>query len=166
MRRLLWTLLLLLPLVGHAGDLEETAVRAFRDIQKRSHANTWEYGGAIIWRNGELYYSAFARTDRKGDSISVTGAINSLLASDILVALYHTHPCLKGYWTGLYSLNDIIVQVYWNVPAFMLDQCTMDVHEFQLGIDKVTDTGRIVTLPNGQKMHLPAGRIVGNLNVN
>ena len=164
MLKLLCALLLFSPLMGFAGELEDTAVRAFQDVQTRSHSHDWEYGGAIIYRNGELYYSAFAHTDRRADYFNPTSTVKSLLASDILVALYHTHPCIKGYFTNLFSMNDIIVQLYWDVPAFMLDQCTMQVHEFQMGVDHVWDTGNTVTLANGKRMHLPAGRIVGKID--
>lgn len=165
MKWLLWVLLLLAPLIGHAGALEETVVNAFREIQHTSHHDIWEYGGIIVERNGQLMYPAIPHTDGKIDSLFFDMKV-LLQPGDVLRATYHTHPCSRDYWSGLFSVNDIMQSVAYRTPNFILDQCSGLVHEFWYGIDNVWDTGMTVIDTRSKEhklIHLPSGRIVGHL---
>jgi hypothetical protein len=163
MRWLLGGLLLLAPLIGHAGALEDAALEAFREIQHMAHHEIWEYGGIVIERNGHFMYPIVPRTDSLPDTVNIS--IPKLEPGDRLAATYHTHTCFpKQYWTYLYSINDLMQSAAYGVPNIMLDQCSGAVHEFWFGVDSVWASGQTVTNPkNNKKVHLPAGRIVGHL---
>jgi hypothetical protein len=163
MKWLLW-LLLLLPITLHGGGetLEGAAVKAFQLIQTLPGHAFWEYGGVIVIKDGRYYYSAFPTTNSKGDRVLVD--VKMMAGGNKLVGIYHTHPCVEDYWTELYSPNDLIQQMFFKVPSFILDQCKMEVHEIDLAVDNAHDTGRDVHTADGKRLiHLPAGRIVGHL---
>jgi hypothetical protein len=161
--RWLLGLLLLLPVTLHGtgGTLEGAATKAFQTIQTLPGHDLWEYGGIIVIKNGKYYFSAVPATDKKGDAVLVD--VLKLKGDSQLAGVYHTHPCLEDYWTGLYSFSDIIQQMYWKVPSFIYDACTKEIHEFDSSVDRVRDTGRNVQLDSGKVIHLPSGRIVGHL---
>ena len=162
MKRVLWLLPLLAPLLAHAGALEDTAIQAFLDIQHMEHHEIWEYGGIIVERKGSLMYPLVPVTSNSRDTVAINPKLES---GDRLLATYHTHTCFpRDYWTYLFSVNDLIQSAYYGVPIFMLDQCSGVIHEFQFGVDDVWATGKTVLNPqNHKKVHLPAGRIVGRL---
>jgi hypothetical protein len=150
-----------------ADVIQATAVRALRWAFYAPNGYRWEYSGILIRRNGELGYSVFPRTLKKVDAVEMDPP--KLKASgDMLVALYHTHPCSpREYFPQYYSPQDLISAFFWRVPAFILDECTGDVHEFDPGIDQVSDSGVVVDIQtkSGRTRHvrLPAGRVVGNI---
>lgn len=157
-------LLLLLPITLHGdegGKLEAAAIKAFQLIQTLPRHQIWEYGGVIVLDQGKYYYSAVPATSNKSDSVYID--VMNRAEGKKLVAVYHTHPCLPDYWTGLYSFNDLIQQAFFKVPSFMLDQCKMQIHEIDLAVDDPHATGRDVHVGNSEKtIHLPAGRIIGH----
>lgn len=158
-------LLFLFPITlysGEEGGLEAAVIKAFQLIQTLPGHAIWEYGGVIVLEQGRYYYSAVPATNNKPDSVYMD--VNNRAAGKHLVGVYHTHPCLPDYWTGLYSFNDLIQQAFFRVPSFILDQCKMEIHEIDLTIDDPHATGRDVHVGDSEKIiHLPAGRIVGHL---
>ena len=148
-------------------SIQGTAIRALRWAFYAPNGYRWEYSGILIRRNGELGYSAFPRTLKKVDAVEMDPA-KLRAPGDMLVALYHTHPCNpRDYFPQYYSPQDLISAFFWHVPTFILDECTGDVHEFDPTLDRVSDTGVVVDIQtiSGRTRHvrLPAGRIVGNI---
>jgi hypothetical protein len=75
------------------------------------------------------------------------------------IADYHTHPCIAGYATEVFSPSDLITNIIAQTVGFMGDLCTGKIHMFDPAIDK----------PNTKKMvegvWLTEGRIVGQLKL-
>jgi hypothetical protein len=118
-------------------------------------------------RDGAVMNNAFPRTLKRLDAVPMDAA-QQLSPGDTLVGLYHTHPCKsKQFLSGYYSPQDLISVFFYRVPSFILDECTGDVHEFDPATDQVRASGRVITITqsNGTSrlVHLPAGRIVGNI---
>ena len=148
-------------------SIQGTAVRALRWAFYARNGYRWEYSGILIRRNGQLGYSAFPRTLKKVDAVEMDPS-KQQAPGDMLVALYHTHPCNpRDYFPQYYSPQDLISAFFWHVPTFILDECTGEVHEFDPVLDRVSDTGVVVDIQtkSGRTRHvrLPAGRIVGNI---
>ncbi|MGH8217647.1 MAG: hypothetical protein ACREUT_03615 [Steroidobacteraceae bacterium] len=150
-----------------ADAIWATAVRALRWAFYAPNGYRWEYSGILIRRNGELGYSEFPRTLKKVDAVEMDPS-KQKAPGDMLVALYHTHPCKpREYFPQYFSPQDLISAFFWHVPTFILDECTGDVHEFDPAIDQARDTGVIVEIKTksgrSRRVRLPAGRIVGNI---
>ncbi len=168
-----WLLALLafavLPQLARADEsaMQATAVRALRWAFYAPNGYRWEYSGIITLRDGQLGYSAFPRTLKMLDAVEMDPE-KQRSPGDVLMALYHTHPCKpRDYFPEYFSPQDLISAFFWHVPTFILDECTGDVHEFDPNQDRARDTGVAVTITqkNGtlRKVRLPAGRIVGNI---
>jgi len=147
--------------------LQATAVRALRWAFYAPNGYRWEYSGIITLRSGTLGYSAFPRTLKMVDAVEMDPE-KQRVPGDVLVGLYHTHPCKpRDYFPEYFSPQDLISAFFWHVPTFILDECSGDVHEFDPLQDRARDTGVAVTITqkNGttRKVRLPAGRIVGNI---
>ena len=157
-----------LPLTASAADgLESAAVHALRWAFYAPNGHRWEYSGILVLRDGHIMNNAFPRTLKKVDAVAMD-ADKQLTPGDILVGLYHTHPCkTKEYFSEYYSPQDLISVYFYNVPSFILDECTGDVHEFDPAVDHARDSGTAVTVlrhdGTPRVVHLPAGRIVGNV---
>jgi hypothetical protein len=87
---------------------------------------------------------------------------------DILVGLYHTHPCNSdAYFPQYFSPQDLVSAFFWHVPTFILDECTGEVHEFDPLRDRAADTGTVVRVlrKDGSRtwVRLPSGRVVGDI---
>jgi hypothetical protein len=158
----------LAPAQAPAADaLGSAAVHALRWAFYAPNGHRWEYSGILVMHDGQIMNNAFPRTLRKVDAVAMD-AEKQLNPGDLLVGLYHTHPCkTKEYFSQYYSPQDLISVYYYNVPSFILDECTGDVHEFDPAIDHARDSGTVVTVTraNGtsREVHLPSGRIVGNV---
>jgi hypothetical protein len=157
------------PLDAVAADaaLESAAVHALRWAFYAPNGHRWEYSGILVMRNDQIMNNAFPRTLKKVDSVSMD-AYQQLAPDDMLLGLYHTHPCkTKEYFSQYYSPQDLISVYYYNVPSFILDECTGDVHEFDPAVDHARESGIAVTIKRRdgtpRVVHLPAGRIVGNI---
>lgn len=160
-------LAMLLSSCASAGTLEHTAIAALSDLRTQPHADEWEYSGVIVYRDGTYQYSGLPYTDNFRDHVRLH-IKEQLLPGDKLVAIYHNHPCYSTtLWTQYFSPADLISAKFYGVPAFMLENCTGAVHEFDWTVDTVKGSGADVgvTLPDGKKktLHLPSGRIVGNI---
>lgn len=164
-----FALALLVSACAPAGMLEHTAVAALHDLRTQPHAAEWEYSGVIVYRAGTYQYSGFPHTDHFRDH-TLLDVEGQMQPGDKLMAIYHNHPCYSTtLWTNYFSVTDIISAKFYGVPTFMLDVCTGDVHEFDWTVDKVKGSGADVGVitPSGAKkvLHLPSGRIVGNIGV-
>lgn len=147
--------------------LQPAAIHALRWAFYAPNGYRWEYGGILVLRNGEVMNNAFPRTLKKVDAVPMD-ADQQLNSGDVLVGLYHTHPCKsKEYFSEFYSPQDLISVYFYHVPSFILDECTGDVHEFDPAVDHARDSGTVVTIRRldgtPRLVHLPAGRIVGNI---
>ncbi len=147
--------------------IQETAVRALRWAFYAPNGYRWEYSGILIRRSGQLGYTLSPRTLKKVDAVEMDPS-KQQAPGDMLVALYHTHPCKpREYFPQYYSPQDLISAFFYHVPTFILDECTGDVHEFDPAIDQVGDTGVLVEIQtrSGRTRHvrLPAGRVIGNI---
>lgn len=165
----LFALSLLLATTASAGTLEHTAVAALKYLRQQPHAAEWEYSGVIVYRAGTYQYSGFPHTDQFRDHVKLD-IKGQVLPGDKLVAIYHNHPCYSTtLWVQYFSPADLMSAKFYNVPAFLLDTCTGDVHMFDWNVDTIKGSGADVkvTTPQGEKkiLHLPAGRIVGNIGV-
>ena len=146
--------------------LQELAVRALKQAHDEPNGSVYEHGGMLIENQGTLRFMEPFPENDSPDSVH-TYDKRKLLAGDMMVGTYHTHPCMAGYYHQYFSTADVIVAMFTSVPAFMLDECTGEVHEFFAAIDDIHDTGDDVPVRNSRCeriiRHLPAGRIVGNI---
>lgn len=166
MRALLLAALLLAG-SAHAGPLEQAAVNALRDARTQPNGERWEYSGVIVMRDGMYQHPMFPRTDGKIDRVGYSPE-QFIKPGDYLLALYHTHPCYRGYWSQYFSRADLVAPMFYHVPAFVLDACTGAVHVFDWRHDKPDATGVDVVVDAGgknRKVHLTAGRLVGNIGI-
>jgi len=150
-----------------ANGLAPAAVHALRWAFYAPNGHRWEYSGILVVRDGEIMNNAFPRTLKKLDAVPMD-ADKQLNPGDKLVGLYHTHPCkTKEYFSQYYSPQDLISVYFYNVPSFILDECTGEVHEFDPAVDRPHDSGVNVTIKRldgtPRLVHLPAGRVVGNV---
>jgi hypothetical protein len=148
------------------SDIQALAVHALRWAFYYPNGYRWEYSGVISLHHGELRHSSYPRTLKQVDAVGMD-ADRMHEPGDTLVALYHSHPCAsRTYYSEYFSPNDLISVFFYNVPSFILDECTGDVHEFDPAQDKVR-SGKVEWIKrkdgSSRKIYLPAGRIVGNI---
>jgi proteasome lid subunit RPN8/RPN11 len=158
----------LLPLPSLADDsqLESVAVRALRWAFYASNGYRWEYSGILVIHDGQLRYSP-SSTLKQVDAVEMD-VEKQRTPGDILVGLYHTHPCKSDeYFPQYFSPQDLVSAFFWHVPTFILDECTGEVHEFDPLRDRAADTGTVVRVlrKDGTRtwVRLPAGRVVGDI---
>jgi len=161
------TALLPLPSIADEQNLEAVAVRALRWAFYASNGYRWEYSGILVIHNGQLRYSASPDTLKQVDAVEID-VEKQRTPGDILVGLYHTHPCNPDeYFPQYFSPQDLVSAFFWHVPTFILDECTGDVHEFDPLRDRAADTGTVVRVlrKDGKRtwVRLPAGRVVGDI---
>lgn len=164
-----FALAMLLSSCASAGVLEHTAIAALHYLRIQPHAAEWEYSGIIVYRAGTYQYSGFPHTEKFRDHVQ-TDVKGQMQPGDRLVAIYHNHPCYSTtLWTQYFSPADLIAAKFWSVPTFMLDVCTGDVHEFDWTIDTIKASGadvKAITRAGAKVIvHLPSGRIVGNIGI-
>jgi proteasome lid subunit RPN8/RPN11 len=159
--------LLPMPSLADEPQLEAVAVRALRWAFYASNGYRWEYSGILVIHDGQLRYSASPNTLKKVDAVEMD-VEKQRIPGDILVGLYHTHPCnTEEYFPQYFSPQDLVSAFFWHVPTFILDECTGEVHEFDPLRDRAADTGTVVRVirKDGTRtwVRLPAGRVVGNI---
>lgn len=147
--------------------LQTTATRALRWAFYAPNGYRWEYSGILVTHDGELHYSSSPRTLQKVDSVEMD-VDKQIAAGDVLVGLYHTHPCKsEEYFSQYFSPQDLVSAFFYRVPSFILDECTGKVHEFDPVHDVAADTGTVVAVmrKDGTRkwQRLPAGRVVGDI---
>lgn len=157
------------PTATRISTLEHTAVAALKDLRQQPNAELYEYSGFIILRDGVYQYTMFPHTDGHPDRVSYDIAAH-LSASDTLVGIYHSHPCYSDtYFVQYFSTADLLGAKAMGVPAFLLNNCTGAVHEFDWRVDRVRSTGATVDvrLADGslRTYHLPAGRLIGYIGI-
>jgi proteasome lid subunit RPN8/RPN11 len=157
-----------LPSFADESQLQATAVRALRWAFYAPNGYRWEYSGILVIHDGELDVSASSpRTLKQLDAVEMD-VDKQRAPGDILVGLYHTHPCKpEEYFPQYFSPQDLVSAFFWHVPTFMLDECTGKVHEFDPLQDRAADTGTVVAVSrkDGTRrwVRLPAGRVVGDI---
>lgn len=161
------TTLLSLPSLADETQLESTAVRALRWAFYASNGYRWEYSGILVIHDGQLRYSPSPSTLKQVDAVEMD-VEKQRIPGDILVGLYHTHPCKPDeYFPQYFSPQDLVSAFFWHVPTFILDECTGEVHEFDPLRDRAFDTGTVVRVlrKDGTRtwVRLPAGRVVGDI---
>lgn len=147
--------------------LQATATQGLRWAFYAPNGYRWEYSGILVTHEGELRYSPSPRTLQKVDAVEMD-AEKLLSPGDVLVGLYHTHPCKpEQYFSQYYSPQDLVSAFFYHVPSFILDECTGKVHEFDPVHDIAADTGTVVPVmrKDGTRkwLRLPAGRVVGDI---
>jgi hypothetical protein len=165
------------------AELQAEAVRGLRWAFYAPNGYRWEYSGALLLHDGELTHSASSKTlVMLGEQLTISAPLFTLhkvdaadmagpaqLASgDVLVGLYHTHPCVPDvYFSQYFSPQDLIAPRAFHVPAFILDECTGLVHEFDPQLDQVEDSAdiRVIVRRDGssRRVLLPKGRLVGDI---
>lgn len=169
MKQLVAVLFFCLPALAFAGPLEHVAVAALKDLRQLPSADQWEYSGFIVYRDDAYLYTMFPHTDKLHAGVMFDIRAH-MLPNDKLAGIYHNHPCYSlTYFTSYFSIPDIISAKFYGVPAFMLDNCTGEVHEFDWSVDTVRGTGddKTVFFEDGTTkiLHLPKGRIIGNIGI-
>jgi hypothetical protein len=153
--------------LGDESDLQEMATRALRWAFYTPNGYRWEFSGILVTHDGRLGYSPVLRTLKLVDAVEMD-VEKQRVKGDTLVGLYHTHPCKPDvYFSQYFSPADLISAFFWHVPAFILDECTGKVHEFDPVQDRAADSGIVVRMRmrDGHKrwLLLPAGRVVGDI---
>ena len=153
--------------VPDESQLQTMAVRALRWAFYFPNGYRWEYSGILVTHEGQFAYSPFPKTLQKVDAVEMN--VESQRApGDVLVGLYHTHPCKsQEYFPQYFSPQDLVSAFFYHVPSFILDECTGEVHEFDPLHDRASDTGTLVSVLRKDGTHkwqrLPAGRVVGDI---
>jgi hypothetical protein len=146
--------------------LQEKGAAALRQAHDEPNGSTFEHGGMILENQGTLRFMEPHPENSSPDSVQAYDK-SQLLSGDRMVGTYHTHPCMVGYYHAYFSIPDVIVAIFTDVPMFMLDECTGEVHEYFARVDTVHGSGDDVETrgPHCEKRfrHLPTGRIVGNI---
>ena len=150
--------------------IDDTAILALKAARNSETGTTYEHGGMIFERvtpEGKivLYKEPYPHGGPTGVQVI---DYKQLFKNDTLVATYHIHLCLDGYYHNLFSKTDIIMVYLSGHPNYMLDECTGEVHVYDPKIDNVSDTAEDANLFGDQceKVEgiLPRGRIIGNTN--
>lgn len=164
----LLTSLLIQPLFAN-NLIENTAILALKEAKHSPTGMIREHGGMIFQRDSEFGPLVEYLEPIQGGKFDGVRVIDKdqLLKSDKLLATYHIHLCMAGYYHQVFSAQDVIVAILSGIPEFMLDTCSGEIHEFDSKIDKIHDTGIDGHLfgPNCEELlrHLPSGRIIGNI---
>lgn len=157
---------------AHANSvLEHTAINALRIAKQESLVDHHEHGG-MLYRMDTPYGPIVEYMEPEDGSLATKSGVrvidmNKLPVGAKLIATYHVHPCLAGYYHQVFSKTDVIAAFMHGLPEFMLDECSGLVHEFDPHVDKPRDTGIEAEIvgPNGEgiTIHLPSGRIIADI---
>lgn len=145
---------------AYAGEqsLPGVAVEALKNAFNTHNGEIWEHGGIIFKRGWWLMTTSPAISDSSPDSLWISPK-NLKGPSDVLVGIFHTHPCFtKSHFSNYFSVPDIAQSLYLRVPTFILDECSGIVHEFDPEVDDPEATQIVVA-----EHYLVAGRVVGNI---
>ena len=157
------------PSLSCADDLQlqDAALHALRWAFYAPNGYRWEYSGILEVHEGEIVHSLVPRTLKMVDAVEMD-ADKLRTPGNVLVGLYHTHPCKSDeYFPQYFSPQDLVSAFFYHVPTFILDECTGEVHEFDPLRDRAADTGTVVRVlrKDGTRtwVRLPAGRVVGDI---
>ncbi len=171
----LLTVLFIQPALAN-NIVEDTAIVALKEAKHSPTGTTHEHGGMIFQRDSESGpVVMFLEPTPEGqfDGVQVIDK-KLLLPGDKLLGTYHLHLCMKGYYYDRFSAQDVVAAIFSGVPEFMLDECSGEVHEFDVvGMkykeirETIRATGKVshVFGPNCEDVEkiLPVGQIVGNI---
>jgi proteasome lid subunit RPN8/RPN11 len=157
-------------------NINEAAAHAFYALYN-DHPHAYEYGGVIFKTpDGKFVPSAPDSDVHSVDHTEIDHDPEHYEIDGAIVADYHSHPCVIGYHTGQFSPADLHSSRETQTMAFMLDECTGDIHEWTPGdpYDKpeyhVTGLPEGIVLPPEVLKHfagpqLAVGKIVGHIKV-
>lgn len=135
--------------------IEEAALDGLKTIAEKPLSYYYEWGGEIIKTQNGTYSATTPNTSLFADHVQ----IRDVESDDIeVVATYHSHPCMPGYYTEYFSYPDLIEPVFFHKTAFMGDLCSGKAHEFKYGDLPGAEH------PRGhdeQRIYLTQGRIIG-----
>jgi hypothetical protein len=128
--------------------------------------NAYESAGVIVVRNDMKFQVTVPRTESSGDSTSIPDFERK---GFVVIADYHTHPCLPyTHWVRWFSGEDIEVAeggpLEPAVIAIMGDLCTGNVNEWAFGVDPVGDVMKH-NLDNSPVL-LTKGHVIGHVEMN
>jgi len=150
--------------------VELTAIAALIAAKHSATGTTDEHGGMIFNHPTDHGIVVEYIEPGGGNAVSVPVIDRKLLKdkNGTLLATYHVHLCMAGYYHQYFSVQDVVVAILSGVPEFMLDECTGDIHEFDPMVDRVHDTGidGHIAGPHCEDLprHLPSGRVIGNIH--
>lgn len=156
--------------------LEDAAILALKEAKHSPTGTTLEHGGMIYGHpSADGPVIKFIEPNSGGQFDGVQVVDKSLLKpGDVLLATYHVHLCMNDYYVDRFSSQDVVAAIFTRVPEFMLDECTGDVHEFDVSdqpfdgiVEQIRATGKESHLfgPHCEDVIklLPTGKIVGNI---
>lgn len=98
-------------------------------------SNSYEYGGVIIRATNGRFRVSRPDTDYRGDGVSID--YSNSYAGYVIVADYHTHPCLPySHWPAVFSDNDANSNDRTAYVGYMLDMCSGVVRRYIPGVTK------------------------------
>ena len=150
-----------LSVAANKSSLEQVAIHAEKAAFESASGQYYEYGGVIILRDGVLTFT-IPITNLNDRHVHIIP--NPFMGKDdVLKGTFHTHPCrLETLFSQYFSVLDMNLTYDYNVPAFILNECTGNVQEFDPLKDNPKVHGEYV--PGFPKMvYLTSGRIVGNI---
>lgn len=119
-------------------------------------SRNYECGGIIASNQAGKFVVFPVKSDYASDHVGID---TDTPDGYIVVATYHTHPCISRYVTQVFSPADIMNSLLGEQIGFMGDLCTGKVHEFDPNVDK----------PNTEQVEsnlwLTQGRIVGQIKL-
>jgi hypothetical protein len=150
--------------VKYFPSADAAALYVVTKIYERSHY--YEYGGVIV-KSPKGYAVSVPSTQHHGMDVNIDEDPESYDAP--IVATYHVHPCLKNAFPGVFSPQDLAGARTANRPAYVLDECTGDLHSWAPG-DGYLDLDALMKLGVGpadlmQGVQLSPGKVVGKIIV-
>lgn len=133
--------------------LHEAAVYGAERLEKCSRY--YECSGYIVTDKDGKFLMSPVRTDYASDHVRVS---EKKPDGTTRVADIHSHPCVPEHVTGKFSPEDMIESITTRTTAYMVDQCTGDVHEFVPGVSKPDDV-----YDSDAELWLSAGNIIGKV---
>lgn len=135
--------------------LHEAAVHAAVRLEECSHF--YECAGLIVQKPGEKSFIVGpVHTSYQSSHVAIQD--EDLPQGWKIAADVHSHPCLPGYVTAVFSPTDLIGALMSRTTSFMVDLCTGDVHEFIPGVTRVDETKM-----EDEDVYLTGGKIVGHV---
>lgn len=136
------------------NKMDDAGMYAAARLERCSHY--YECSGFIVVDPKGKFAVSPVRTDYESDNVRVE---DDMAPSDWkVVADFHSHPCIKHHYTGLFSREDMIGALSSRHTAYMVDMCTGDVHKFIPGLSRVD-----VTPVDDGSEYLSPGNIIGHV---
>jgi hypothetical protein len=130
------------------------------------HSHYYEFGGVIV-KATKGYAISLPHTQHHGMDVNIDEDPDSY--DYAIVATYHVHPCLKNAFPSVFSPQDLAGARATNHPAYVLDECTGELHYWAPG-DGYLDADAMLKLGVNPMMlahgvQLSPGKIVGKIAV-